>query len=120
MSETAKIICGVPQGTILGPLLLILYVNDMTSTSQKVLFILFAEDTNIFCSHESLQELFKIVNDEMTKLTDWFKSNKLSLNIDKTNYIIVGTKTSNNIHHIFVNDMQVRRVKLQHFRSICR
>ena len=90
-------------------LLFILDVNDITSTSQKVSFILFADDTNIFCSHKSLQELFKIVNDEMTKLTDWFKCNKVSLNFDKTNYIIFGTKTSNNNHHIFVNDMQLRQ-----------
>ena len=78
--------CGVPQGSILGPLLFLLYINDPPNVSNILDPIMFADDTNLLYSHHNIKELFTTVNRELQKLGDWFTSNKLSLNIKKTKY----------------------------------
>ena len=75
--------CGVPQGSILGPLLFILFVNDIPSISKLAELIMFADDTNLFFKHANISELFVNVNNELQKISKWFKLNKLSLNIKK-------------------------------------
>src|SRR5207244_1854908 len=91
-STVKPIQCGVPQGSILGPLLFLLYINDMTYCCKNLHFLLFADDTNIFYSNPSLLQLMHIVNGELDSLSNWFKANKLSLNIKKTNYMMFGYK----------------------------
>ena len=73
------------QGSILGPQLFILYVNDMCNVSKLLKFILFADDTNIFYSHDRLPELVNVLNTELDNMYTWFCVNKLSLNVAKTN-----------------------------------
>ena len=87
-SESLGINCGVPQGSVLGPLLFLLYINDLPNISKLLNFYLFADDTNIYYESSSLQELEKTINKELHKLYLWLNVNRLSLNIDKTNYII--------------------------------
>ena len=77
--ETIK--CGVPQGSILGPLLFLIYINDLNKFSNILNTILFADDTSLFYSNKDINILFQTFNKELDKLTQWFKSNKLSLNI---------------------------------------
>ena len=88
------ITCCVPQGSMLGPLLFILYVNDIVSTFNLAKFILFADDTNLFFKHKDLETIINIINTEIAKIVTWFKINKLSLNIKKTNFIILAPKES--------------------------
>ena len=104
--------CGVPQGSILGPLLFLIYINDLCNVSKVLEFILFADDTNIFFSHNDPNFLMELVNTELKKLSCWFQANKLSINVKKSNYIIF--KTSQNRQkldlHFSVNDTKIDRV----------
>ena len=82
----------IALGSVLGPLLFILYVNDVTSCSDILRFILFADDTNLFYRNKNLLVLENVMNNELSKLSLWFKANKLSLNAVKTNFMIFGCK----------------------------
>ena len=90
-SDLQHIICGVPQGSILGPLLFILYINDITKTSNVLDFILFADDTTILYSHKDIASQINFINRELLEVSNWFKANKLSVNASKTNFMVLGT-----------------------------
>ena len=87
-SEMKGITSGVPQGSVLGPLLFFIYINDLPNISKKLKFYLFADDTNIYLESHDLQSLEKIMNKELEKLFEWLCINRLSLNISKTNFVI--------------------------------
>ena len=87
-SESHAINCGVPQGSVIGPLLFLIYINDLPNISDVLKFYLFADDTNIYYESNSLQILEKTINKELNKVYLWLNVNRLSLNIDKTNFII--------------------------------
>ena len=87
-SKLKDITCGVPQGSVLGPLLFLLYINDLPNISKLLDFYLFADDTNIYCTANTLDELQFKINKELKELRTWLIVNRLSLNIDKTNFVI--------------------------------
>ena len=89
--------CGVPQGSILGPLLFLIYINDICNVSNVLSYTLFADDTTVFYSHHDIQSLEQTMNQELPKLTLWFRSNALSLNVQKTNFMhFKGRKSCHN------------------------
>ena len=77
----------MPQGSCLGTLLFLVYINDLPNISEVLQFYLFADDTNIYCEAESMKNL-ETVNKELRKLDTWLIINRLSLNIAKTNFLI--------------------------------
>ena len=87
-SSMEEIENGVPQGSLLGPLLFIVYINDFSRSSDILSFILFADDSNVFFSHKNPDCLIQTVNSELKKVTQWIRANKLSLNIQKTKYML--------------------------------
>ena len=122
-SDPQNIICGVPQGSILGPLLFILYVNDITYTSNILDFILFADDTTILYSHKDINSKVNMVNEELKEVNIWFKANKLSINASKTIFLILGTPhmTSTKAReelNVMLDNTALERVKFTKFLGL--
>ena len=87
-SDPLPITCGVPQGSVLGPLLFLLYINDFYTCSNLFDFHLFADDANLFYRHKDIPSLVRNINIELIKVHTWLCANKLSLNIEKSNFVI--------------------------------
>ena len=117
-SDVIQISCGVPRGSVLGPKLFILYINDICNVSKLLKFILFADDTNILYSDSNIHNLISIINHEIDKLYTWFSVNKLSLNASKTNYMILGKRKINCDVDIKINNNQIARVNKTTFLGI--
>jgi len=84
---------GVPQGSVLGPLLFLIYINDFPLTINKLAnSILFADDTSIIVSNTNPEEFTNTINSVMTEIMDWFQSNLLTLNFNKTTFLQFLTK----------------------------
>ena len=93
-SDYNDITCGVPQGSLLGPLLFILYINDFQNSSNVLSFILFADDTSVFFSHKNPDTLLNTVNSELKCIHEWIGCNKLSLNVQKTQSMLSSNSIS--------------------------
>ena len=91
-SDSLPLTCGVPQGSILGSLLFLLYVNDLPNASSLLTFHLFADDTNIYYSSKNLDDLESKLNNELKIVAEWMKSNRLALSILKTNFVLFHSK----------------------------
>ena len=102
-SSMETITCGVPQGSTLGPLLFLLYINDLPNSSEKLSFRIFADDTNIFFTGSNPNEVEFTMNEEIKLVLKYCAINKLSVNFKKTNYMLITSskkKIHLNIHNI--------------------
>ena len=87
-SSTEDMIFGVPQGSILGPLLFVIYINDLPGISDFANFILYADDANIIITADTIEEVFELTNKLLGLLKKWVDSNGLALNVKKTKYML--------------------------------
>ena len=105
--------------SILGPMLFLLYINDLTNVSSFFMPILFADDTNPFCTGTDLKNMIRQFNEELAEVYAWVNANKLSLNIDKTNFMLFMPKYSFHCaDHIVKNQTRIQEVKETKFLGV--
>ena len=117
-SDFKEITCGVPQGSILGPLLFIIYINDFHKCTNSFSFICFADDTNLFFSHKNPDVLVNTINAELLKVSEWIKANKLSLNLLKTNYILFSNSLNSLPNDITFDNTTIEQVTHTKFLGV--
>ena len=119
-SSQGNIVCGVPQGSILGPLLFLIYINDLALASEKIFSILFADDSNLFLSGKDPNQLIKSMNEELVHIVKWLQVNKLSVNLKKTHFMIFRKrKTKIQLREtIVINNIKISQIEKTKFLGV--
>ena len=87
---------GAPQGSCLGPLLFLIYINNLPEAVQGSSVAMYANDTSLFHQSRDLTQLNEAINSDLSKLETWLQGNKLSLNVAKTQSVLISTKQKHN------------------------
>ena len=120
-SQVKSIQFGVPQGSILGPLLFLIYVNDFHNCIAAGDMIMFADDTNIFFTGRNYETIYDCANKQLCNIDHWLIANKLSLNVEKTNHVVFRTPNSkppsNNLT-LLIRNKRINRVTSSKFLGV--
>ena len=117
LSKSYQVQYGVPQGSCLGPMLFILYCNDLHMNLEDCAGILFADDTTIYKTHENIRYLKWCIEEELTRLMDWFMANSLTLNLDKSVCMLFTDKPAINFD-LIVGNVTLKRIKNTKFLGV--
>ena len=115
-----RVTCGVPQGSFLGPLFFLAYMNYIYNASQLLYNILYADDTCIYLSGNELSKLIKSMNSEIKLISDWLKANKLTLNIDKTYYMVFhrGRRKCFGNTELFIDNIKIKQTETMKYLGV--
>ena len=102
-SDERSVNLGVGQGSMLGPILFLFYVNDLPNVTSLLNTILYADDTTIYLSSKNPNDTVPNVNDELTRVSGWFDANRISVNLEKTFVTLFSTRNTTNLENIFIN-----------------
>ena len=119
--EAGTINCGVPQGSILGPLLFLLYINDIPEALPNTHTYLYADDTSIFCQHKDVTEIENVFNKEFANVCHWFVDNKLSIHFgeDKTKCILFSRDRNLTELNITCNNNRIKQYRMVEYLGCC-
>ena len=118
-SDTKPITHGVPQGSILGPILFMIDINDFSKASEKLFSILYADDTSVFIEGYEYDKLIEIMNNEMKQVDIWLQANGLVINQEKTHYMVFHTaRIKTNSNEISIRDNIIPRVSSTKFLGL--
>jgi len=118
VSVNSVVRMGVPQGSILGPLLFLLYINDMSKCSNDVKFVHFADDTTVFMSGFSVESVVQQMNIELEKVQEWLHANGLSLNVAKTSFMVISDSKPRDIRPVCISDTSIELVNNAKFLGV--
>ena len=114
LSEDRFISCGVPQGTILGPLLFLLYINDLPNCLKHSHPRMFADDTHLTYSAANVHDIDQNLNQDLKSVSEWLAANKLTLNTSKTEFMLIGSRQRIRTFHssptLTINETPIKRV----------
>ena len=114
-SYIANLSSSVPQGSVLGPLLFILYVNDMNNCCTDANLVHYADDTTALFCHENLTSLYEMMNTQLNNIDNWLRANRLSINISKTKYMIFSSRQSESQSVVVMRNLKIKRVEVAKF-----
>ena len=117
-SSVRDIAFGVPQGSVLAPLLFLIYINDMHVCSDLLGMIHFADDTTVYTTGDNFDAILTMLNIELEKIDQWLQCNRLSLNVEKTSWTVFSNRGSNSENNLYIRQSILTKVSHAKFLGV--